>query len=159
MNKGRENESKWISVTQQQPRHAYVTECHHAAYHLLVSSSYRPNFLPSVQIIFPDRTGFSEKCVLPSLFHIKVKKWKDNSEGREITTGGKSERICCIKTDEHGGRARERGVVFHPFLRRNFALSHPLCTPCGHCRPSVTRSRDRAVSRRFFKLSMRTHDS
>lgn len=106
-----------------------------------------PPELPAIRsnLLFPGGTAFSEKCVLTSLFHIKAKKGKDNSEGREITTGGKSERICCIKTDEHGGRAGERGVVFHPFLRRNFAFSHPLCTPCGHCRPSVTRSRDRAV--------------
>jgi hypothetical protein len=120
-----------------------------------------PPELPAIRSNFflPDGSGFSGKCVLPSLFHIKVKKGKDSSEGREITTGGKSERICCIKTDEHGGRARERGVVFHPFLRRNFALSLPHCTPCGHCRLCVTRSRDWAVSQRFFKLSKRTHDS
>jgi hypothetical protein len=125
--------------------------------HLLVIL---PPELPAIRSnhFFPRRTGFSEKCVLSSLFHIKAKKRKVNGEGEEITTGGKSERICCIKTGEHDGRARERGVVFHSFLRRSFALSHPLCTPCGHCRPSVTRSRDRAVTQRFFKLSKRMHD-
>ena len=98
--------------------------------------------------------GFSRETWFPSPFHIKVKKTIDNSEGWGITKGS-SGRICCITTDEHGGRAREGESFFHSFPRRNFALSHPLCTPCGHCRSSVTRSRDR---RRFLKLPKCTHD-
>ena len=51
MNKGRERErseieSKWISVTGQQPRHAFVTGSHDAAYHLLVNL---PPELPSIR--------------------------------------------------------------------------------------------------------------
>lgn len=47
-----------------------------------------PPELPAIRSKFfwPDGTGFSGKCVLPSLFHIKAKKGTDNSEGREITT-------------------------------------------------------------------------
>jgi hypothetical protein len=135
-----------MSVTQQQPRHAFVTECHDAAY--TSSSRHLPPEHHAIRsnLFFLDGPGFSERCVLLSLFHIKAKKGEGNSGGREITTGGHLREYAALKPTNMVEEPERGGVVFHPFLRRNFALSHPLCTPCGHCRSSVTRSRDPAVT-------------
>ena len=149
-------------MTQQQPRHAFVTERHDAAYHLLVSSSYRPNFLPSVQIFFfPDGPGSVEKCVFLSLFHVeKRKRGKTTARAGRKRQGEHLREYAALKPTNMVEEPERGGIVFHSFLRRNLCPSHTLCTPCGHCRPSVTRSRDRVVTQRFFKLlSKRTHDS
>jgi len=70
-----EIESKWISVTGQQPRHAFVTGGHDVAYHLLVNL---PPELPSIRsnLFFPDRPGSAEKCVLCHFFTLKRKRGK-----------------------------------------------------------------------------------
>jgi hypothetical protein len=83
-------------VTQQQPRHAFVTECHDAAYHLLVIL---PPELPAAirSNLFSLTEPGSVRNVCPSLFHIKAKKGKDNSEGREIKAGGHLREYAALK--------------------------------------------------------------
>lgn len=101
---------------------------------------------PSVQIFFPGWVWVQWEMCLPSLFHIKEKKGKDNSEGREITSGGNLREYAALKPTNMVEEP-ERGESFftHFFV---VTLPSPIhfCTPCGHCRRGVTRSRDWAVS-------------